>query len=392
MRVRATGLIDLGSRQGRTLSFSLLLLACVSSCGRPTARGVASGPSMKRPVLFLVKEDGKYGYIDRSGRIVIAPQFRSASPFSEGRATVQPAGPGGTIGYIDPSGALVISPRFSSAQEFSEGMAAVTTGGIDGRLSFIDRSGTVMFSYRGLFSGRYSEGSPFSEGLASIHVNALLAPNMKMGFIDRTGRFAIKARFVQVLSFREGLAGAMSDNPHWGRWGFIDKRGAWVIKPQFDAVGSFSDGLAAVRFSRWNNSAYSCQWGYINKAGAMVIKPQRYMWASGFSEGLANVMVEPSRHGFIDKTGTMVIAPDFSRAGDFSEGLAPVRVRGKWGYVNRAGTLVIEPRFQMANGFHDGLAQVDGYAYINTKGEYVWKPRVGDGSTLGAKRASGGGQ
>ena len=53
---------------------------------------------------------GAYGYIDRSGKMTVAPQFEEASDFAEERAAVRL---GGKWGYIDAGGSLVIKPRFS---------------------------------------------------------------------------------------------------------------------------------------------------------------------------------------------------------------------------------------------------------------------------------------
>ncbi|MBP5241278.1 MAG: WG repeat-containing protein, partial [Bacteroidales bacterium] len=47
--------------------------------------------------------------------------------------------------------------------------------------------------------------------------------------------------------------------------------------------------------------------------------------------------------GFMDKTGNVVIEPQFTEAGDFSEGLAKVSVDWKWGYIDQTGKFVIKP-------------------------------------------------
>ena len=57
--------------------------------------------------LAPVKIGSKWGYIDRSGKIVIQPQFEDAQKFLDGLAEVQIEG---RSGVIDPSGSWVWKP------------------------------------------------------------------------------------------------------------------------------------------------------------------------------------------------------------------------------------------------------------------------------------------
>jgi len=74
-----------------------------------------------------VSVDGKWGYVDKTGSVVIKPQFDSGGQFSQGLAAVWDKASNKT-GYIDTSGAMVILPRFRGANAFSEGLAAVDVG------------------------------------------------------------------------------------------------------------------------------------------------------------------------------------------------------------------------------------------------------------------------
>src|SRR5689334_12602333 len=71
--------------------------------------------------LLPVEENGRCGYVDKSGNRVINPQFERAEPFSSGFAAVRL----GKWGYIDNSGKFAINPQFDRATSFSEGLAAV---------------------------------------------------------------------------------------------------------------------------------------------------------------------------------------------------------------------------------------------------------------------------
>jgi hypothetical protein len=69
----------------------------------------------------------------------------------------------------------------------------------------------------------------------------------------------------------------------------------------------------------------------------------------------------------MDKTGRVVIPPQFSDSGHFSEGLAWASVlkERKWlyGFIDKSGKFIIEPQFVYQPGdFVDGLVKVMGQA------------------------------
>ena len=70
----------------------------------------------------MVKIGKKWGFINASGKVVIAPAYDGASQFSDGLAMVRI---GNRHGYINHNGKLVIPAKFSSACSFSDGRALV---------------------------------------------------------------------------------------------------------------------------------------------------------------------------------------------------------------------------------------------------------------------------
>jgi hypothetical protein len=62
---------------------------------------ILGGVSRGQKMLFRFVQDGKYGYIDKTGKIVIKPQFDFAESFSEGLAWVSISG---KDGYINKTG------------------------------------------------------------------------------------------------------------------------------------------------------------------------------------------------------------------------------------------------------------------------------------------------
>lgn len=69
--------------------------------------------------VIAYKEGEKWGYVDTSGEVVIAPIFEEAKSFSNGIAAVRK---GGRWGFIDMSGQQVIDCQFFGADYFNEEM------------------------------------------------------------------------------------------------------------------------------------------------------------------------------------------------------------------------------------------------------------------------------
>ena len=84
--------------------------------------------------------DLKYGYIHKSGVLVIPPRFEGAGVFSEGLAAVKLHG---KCGYIDKTGRLVIEPRFDAARPFFGSLARVNVGD---KCGYIDKAGRYVWN------------------------------------------------------------------------------------------------------------------------------------------------------------------------------------------------------------------------------------------------------
>jgi len=72
--------------------------------------------------------------------------------------------------------------------------------------------------------------------------------------------------------------------------------------------------------------------------------PRNFEMASPFFNGLARVRID-GRFGYIDRTGKTAIEPRYSAAGHFADGKAKVLVDGKVGLIDRNGKYLLEPRY-----------------------------------------------
>lgn len=158
----------------------LLLLACaVAGCGQSELSEAEKWwltPPPTADRIAFEAAGGKWGYRDRSGATVIAPRFDYAASFpGEGHVMVQgtrktvhvrtPGKPMGRVemngkwGYIDDAGRILIAPRFDAAMDFFEDLTAVRVG---------DQWGYIDVGGRMILPPRYDEASPFLLGVAHV--------------------------------------------------------------------------------------------------------------------------------------------------------------------------------------------------------------------------------
>ena len=184
------------------------------------------------------------GLKDADGNILVEPRYTWVFPFSEGLAAVVTGGddvdytgPGGTtpegrLGFIDESGREVIAPQFldhiayhtggnyygeCTRGLFSEGLAPVC---IDGLFGFIDTKGKVVIPAKYVFA------EPFHDG------RAMVMKDEKCGFIDHEGHEVIPLKYTRAEFFIDSIAPVQVGDC----LGFIDTEGREVIPPLFDAA------------------------------------------------------------------------------------------------------------------------------------------------------------
>jgi len=307
-------------------------------------------------VRFGSEETGKWGFIDKDGKLVINPTFDKVSftgTFRHGFVGVAKKDRRAVLGYswsfIDTEGRLITPYKFGSAPMFSDDYADVYDPDT-GKWGYINKQGDWAIQ------PQFDLAFLMIDGFAAVRVGDY--DTGKWGFIDKTGRFVVNPLFDSARPLREGLAGVRVGD----RWGFIDKTGEFVISPAFSDARPFSsDGYAAVAIGEGVSEQ---KWGLIDKSGEIVV-PIEYgmLWLAG--EGLVAVRVgdrETGKYGFIDFKGRWIVNPTLSNPPSFSMGLAPVKVEDstgvKWGYINPRGEFVIAPQFAEAGQFGDNLAPV----------------------------------
>ena len=240
---------------------------------------------------------------------------------------------------------------------FSDGLAAVK---IKNRWGFIDKHGEIVIE------PKYDDVCGFSEGLAAVKVGK------KYGFIDRNDNMVIAPQFGFTIAFSEGLAVVINDNDFL----VIDKKGNTVLPlgDKWADVECFSCGLAAVEIESENDGELIYKYGFVDRSGRVVVKPQ-FDWVGSFSDGLALATLETNGpSGYIDTTGYLVVKPQYDDADNFSEGLAPVKKDGKWRFIDRTGAEVA----MLGDRFESVLSLTEGRSVVRIGEKFGAIDRVGN--------------
>ena len=353
------------------------VIAIENEYGGVIERGFAEG--------FAVIEIGdKYGFIHKSGKIVLYPIYDALFPFCEGMALYSN---NGKWGYLNTDIKVAIEAQYYGAGLFSEGVAPVSCEG-------------EIRNKHGWHIER--------DGVSSVS-------DMQWGFINKSGEYVIAPKFLRAGSFSEGLAAVekrifINIVKHDDQYGYVNKKG-YFDRLQEDDINTdcFDKGLYLFgnkeyiydseclkkehfkeHFDVFEYSKifdYIEKWGFIDKNGNLVIEP-KFDSVMGFSEGVAAIEIN-NKWGFIDKLGNLIIPPKFEDVKPFSEGLSAVKIvkstgwkgwflnpyESKWGFIDKSGDFIIKPEFETVfENFYGNTALVGTRKhtyYINKKGEKV---------------------
>ncbi len=97
--------------------------------------------------------------------------------------------------------------------------------------------------------------------------------------------------------------------------------------------------------------------GFVGSDGRTVIQPD-FDWAEPFVDGLARVKVA-GRYGLIDRFGRFVVPPAWDHLSRFAGGVATVAAAGRHGLVDREGREALPAKYAAAYPIADGAFLVD---------------------------------
>ena len=335
--------------------------------GIPEAKAVEFKPERHIDPMELlpIEVNGQWGYADRAGNIVIAPRYEWVDYFY------------GPIYYSKNRGNSLYA---WAARYRSHGQMGV--------LAFRELRSRSQTHMKGevLEIGRASGVSP-----DRYHNNFVVlgrwVNDQRRYHVTRELEFgSVNITYQAALRMNDGLA-AVQDGELCG---YINKRGKVEVPLMFAEARSFHDNLAAVRQPATRGGG----WGFIGSTGKFVFIDQanKIEELRSYHEGLAAVKVR-GKWGFMDKRQHFRIETIYDEVRDFADGRAAVRRGDEWGYINTTGKEIawgfdgawnfditsrsgLEGNESKALSTALGLVkQGDAYGYVNRTGKLALQPR-----------------
>lgn len=299
--------------------------------------------------------NGKIGFIDDKGRLVLAAKWDEATPFTDaGVCYVSSRGSSWKFNY-DFKGYV---PKFWISKNRGEYYWKMDRLG---KLSSYLRYNTHISSPRSSEPDSY--GMRMEKDARSVR------------WINASGSPAFPGEWDDGIHFRNDDPAAVRKN---GKWGFINRKGEAVTPFEWAQTSGFDGkGLACVSV---NN-----KWGVINTKGDLVV-PLYFNYLAGFDlQGMCAAHLN-SGAGFIDPTGKIIIPFRYVRAGNFDRfDMANVMMwddnnKLRFGWIDRTGKQVIPciyhdqiPEWVWRFRDHELQAVCDdkGYGVIDRKGNIL---------------------
>lgn len=250
---------------------------------------------------------------------------------------------------------------------FSDGVAYITS--YQGENFFFDKQGNILFK-TDMCESRRGELPRFENGVV-MEVVKRRTPKCKVSIRDKKGNIlkTFDGAF-DATNFLNGVAAVMYVQNHPGG-------GATETLKYIDTKGN--EIFTNLRITTDSKLSRSGDLAFIST----YIRP-----ASDGLTAVATIDKKGKRKwGFRDSSGTLVVPFQYCEVGDFSDGMAAVRLyadkecmrEGNWGFIDKTGKLVIPAKYtNRPSHFDSGLAVVvdrkENTYYIDKNGATKYGP------------------
>lgn len=338
-------------------------------------------------IIYKTFDKKKYGMMNNTGSIIVAPNYDYVSPTTANRFYVIQNGKY-TVGDVNNN--IFVQP--DSANGVILGKKHIVYY-YKNKVKIFDLNGNIQKTFTDLNLKSY--GHSLSKTEDSIKLNADITAFL----------INVSADSKKVLPF--GEAGDFSDDGIFvGKntgYDFYDYTGKKLNKQSYFSVVNFSDGICALQETSTSaphladknfnkiKDLYTFFQGPYSEGLAYATNPQTGMVyyldkkgneafnasakeGSKCNNGFITLKDKTNRYYHVNKSGKAISAKNWDEAGKFNEGLAFIKDNGKYGFIDTLGKKVIDTKYDVVSDFSKGVAMVklnNEFFLINKKGDPV---------------------
>lgn len=288
------------------LTLALGLSACDLGGAKPPVDTQQTSVEKLYPIWKLTPQGKEWGYINESGKVVVAPQYESAEFFTEYSSGI--VGIDGKQGLISSKGEVLLRPEFDDLTVYAQDRRVGLRDGSWTEL--LDKTGKVIYE-TGL------EIHPMESGGA--RVQEYVGDKVMTGYIDDSGVVTIEPQYLEGTDFVEQRAVVKKAE---GAFAIIDPLGKVLTDLPATAVQTIAEGT----FAYQETGKKTNLWGFMDLAGKVTIKPA-FSEAHPFKNGIAIVAQKQkgqNRYGLLDAKGKFILHPKYDRIEDLGNGFFAV--------------------------------------------------------------------
>ena len=176
----------------------------------------------------IVKSDGKYGVIDMKGKEIIPCTHERIYDCSDEMFLFYTKDENYNYwyGFLDKTGKVAIEPQYKDAEGFSDGLALVKKDAKDSWVddhAFINKKGEIVVDFK-----TYTRMKSFSDGLAAVNIDN--DDKDVWGYINTKGEVVIAPTYDYTYPFSDGVAIVGKNDKEF----LIDKKGEVAFIPGKD--------------------------------------------------------------------------------------------------------------------------------------------------------------
>jgi hypothetical protein len=367
-------------------------------------------------LLLDIKVDGKEGYIDTAGRIVIAPQFTYGLSFDRNGLAIVKLDKKYQV--IDTSGKLMkdlIFENYIGSYNWNGGSRIVVKK--NGKYGVLDAG------YNEIVPFIYDEVSGFQGGIA------LATRGKTSGYLNWDGQFTALNDYQRINNMGYGFLAVQKfeeqdimwiyntktqkeelgpyddsnmDNDfnfgklvvyeytNAGRHFIINTKGEIIISPKknyFIYSPTFTDSVYTIILHEGNSDVE--KWGIMDNKGNIVLKPTKEYYGihhfdsykhGVFTEYRVKSKMGTVTYGIMDAAGNIIIEASYEDLLIYDEEKIHVKINGKWGIMNWQEAIIVPAIYNNCRFHGDDIMEIkvgedydEKRGYINIKtGKVIW--------------------